>query len=282
MSAKPKTLWMVDRSATLYAPQRLQTLCNEQGFEFRFFNGSDFPSPATWQGSFPTAIFICLRDPALFLPSLKTWGSLGIKILNTPESIVIAADKFESNKMMAQAGIPVPKSVLLTETSDFDAVAKEFTLPVVVKGFPSGQGKHVYLAHSVDDLKKAFVEFKSECKGVMAQMLIPSSFGRDLRVLTFFDEVIGVGQRTAPAGTFAANVSSGARLEPFARSELIVSMALNTARAHGLQFSGVDLLFGPADDFYVCEINSAPAFFPPFEEVFGVDVGVLLLNALLN
>lgn len=273
---------MVDRSATLYAPQRLQALCHQNSFGFQFFNEFDFPNPEAWHGDNPTAIFVCLRDPSSFLPSLNAWDSLGVKILNSPQAIMAAADKYESSKMMAHAGIPVPRSLLLTDATDLGFVAHELTLPMVVKGFPSGQGKHVRLVNSVDDLKRTFIAFKSECKGVMAQALISSSFGRDLRVLTFFDEVIGIGQRTAPPGVFAANVSTGARLEQFERSNQIVSISLSAARVHGLQFSGVDLLFGPTGDFYVCEINSAPAFFPPFEEIFGVDVGLRLLDNLLG
>src|SRR5574340_216495 len=56
----------------------------------------------------------------------------------------LAMDKWRTKLVWQAAGIPTPRHMLLTEQSDFDAVAEELGLPLIVK--PSREGSTIGLS----------------------------------------------------------------------------------------------------------------------------------------
>lgn len=273
-----KKLWMIDRRLDLYAPSRMAKLCQLGNVEFHCFTEETFNSDIEQLG-LPCAMLVCLRDISKIQDRLRFLEQNGVKILNSPDAIERAADKLESNQLVSRAGLLTPRTVLLSSADVPEDLPFQF--PLVVKGYPSGQGNHVALAKNERELKEAYTSFKDSTDGILCQELISTSFGRDLRALILGDRVLGIAERQAQAGNFLAHLCRGGSL--IGRPELTRAgeLALKIASLHGLSFCGVDFLYGGrASELFFCEVNSAPAFFPPFSEVFGIDIGEAVFKYL--
>ena len=85
-------------------------------------------------------------------------------------------------------------------------------------------------------------------------------------------------QRTAQPGEFRANVHLGGTAKALAVSPEIAGLAVNAARAVGLQAGGVDIIRSAGGPLLL-EINTCPGF-EALERVSGVDVAGKLLDLL--
>jgi gamma-F420-2:alpha-L-glutamate ligase len=92
-------------------------------------------------------------------------------------------------------------------------------------------------------------------KAFMFQEFVTTSKGKDLRLQVVGNHVVAAMQRTS-MNDFRANVTAGGKMEPYTPSEEAKNVAIAAANSIGADFCGVDLLFGPNNQFLICEINS--------------------------
>ena len=91
------------------------------------------------------------------------------------------------------------------------------------------------------------------------QEYIFSSKGRDIRLEVVGDQVIAAMQRSNPMD-FRANITNGGSMQPYNPTKEQVKMAVTACKVLGLDFAGVDILFGPGDKPLLCEVNSNAHF----------------------
>lgn len=186
---------------------------------------------------------------------------LGVKSFNTSESVEIVRDKLYSQQILAEKGLPVPKTMLVKFPVNIDLVEKRLGFPVVVKTLYGSQGSGVFLCES----RKQFinlvelVEATKASAHIILQEFISDSKGRDLRVFTIGGRAVACVERKAAEGEFKANFSQGGSVKPFEITPEIEWLAVEAARIFNLDLAGIDLLFD-GDHFKVCEANSAPGF----------------------
>lgn len=197
---------------------------------------------------------------------------LGVFCLNSSTSIDTVKDKLYSQQILAERGIPVPKTMLVKFPVPVDLVEAQLGFPVVVKTLSGSQGSGVFLAEtrrSFQDVME-LVEAANHGANIILQEFVADSHGRDLRVVTVGGRVIATMERTGAEGNFKANYSAGGSVRAFETTPEIEWLATQTAQILGLEIAGIDLLFdGP--HFKVCEANSSPGF-KGLESVCDVDV----------
>ena len=177
------------------------------------------------------------------------YQSMGIPVINTPQSVALAKNKYEAGKLFEANGLPVP------HTKELTTLDHNFSYPLVAKVLRGSQGKGVYLCHTREDLAMA-----SGAHGSMIiQEYIDNRPGEDLRVFVIGGRVVGVMKRKSLDGDFRANISQGGTGEVYPLTPEIETLALNVARIVGLDICGVDLLFAK-HGFKVCEVNATPGF----------------------
>jgi len=183
------------------------------------------------------------------LPLALHYQSMGIPVINTPQSAALAKNKYEAGKLFAANGLPTPYTRELT-TLDHD-----MPYPLVAKVLRGSQGKGVYLCQNREELEQV-----SQQHGTMIiQEFINTRPGEDLRVFVIGGRVIGVMHRKSLNGDFRANISQGGIGESYPLTPEIENLALTVARLIGLDICGVDLLFADTG-FKVCEVNATPGF----------------------
>lgn len=202
--------------------------------------------------------------------------SVGLRLFNRHRAVVDCDDKMLTYFALKGAGIPVPKTFagLLCYTPServagetLDRVERGLGYPVVVKESFGSMGKGVHKAENRAELEKIAEAVK--CKPHLFQEYISESAGRDLRVIVIGGRVIAGMKRTSESD-FRSNAALGGNCEAFPVDGEAEKLALKIARVMGLDYCGIDLLFGK-DGYVLCEVNSN-AFFAAAERVTGVNV----------
>ncbi len=196
----------------------------------------------------------------------------GVHVINTFASRVIANNKFRTLQVFAEHGIPLPKAVLFDPEQPLVGDL-EFSYPVILKPLDASKGVGVLLCKSGRELESVTSLLRASAKPgatFLIQEFIASSKARDVRVMVLGDQVLGAMLRTGAPESITANFSTGGSVAPYELDEQGAQLALAAARAAGLEYAGVDLLFGE-NGFVVCEVNANPGF-SGFTEATGIDV----------
>ncbi len=194
----------------------------------------------------------------------------GMRLFDRAEAVEVCDDKFLTH--IALAGkVPMPKTVPAPLCYKKDAEAGDWDpgvgYPAVVKECFGSFGEQVYLAE--DGAALSSLRGRLKMRPHLYQELIAESAGRDVRVIAIGGEAVACMKRVSDVD-FRSNIGHGGRGEPFAQTEEVRRLASTVSSVLGLDYCGIDLLFGK-EGFLVCEVNSN-AFFGGIEEVTGVNV----------
>lgn len=186
---------------------------------------------------------------------------LGVPCINSSHPIEIVKDKLYTHQILAENNLPVPKTMLAKFPVNIDYVEKNIGFPAVIKTISGTQGRGVFLASTKKEFQNIMelVEVTNAKVNIIIQEFIADSHGKDLRVLVIGGRAVACMKREAQAGTFKANVSSGATPTQYVLTPEIEWLATEACRVTGLEIAGVDLLFD-GDHYKICEINSSPGF----------------------
>jgi len=206
------------------------------------------------------------------LSVLRQFERLNVPTLPNSASIEASKDKMYANQILAQAGLPIPKTMLTRFPCKAELVEKVVGFPCVLKVVTGSHGKGVYLcenAKQFEDLSElvSSIDFKNS---MIIQEYIKESEGRDLRVIVIGGRVVGAMQRKSTDGSFKANISRGGQGESYDVDDQMELLAIQTAKVLDLDIAGVDLLFHN-DGYRICEANSSPGF-QGFEKALGINI----------
>ena len=210
----------------------------------------------------------------------------GIPLFNSYSAIEACDDKMTTALALAGRGIKMPLTLPGIFCYDRDAEISEEALdkienalgyPLVVKRSYGSCGAGVYLVQDRKALKGKSKELM--CEPHLYQKFIASSYGRDVRVIVIGGKVFGAILRQSPKD-FRSNVALGGTAQEFQLPQSANKMCEEVASVLGLDYCGIDLLFGE-DGFYVCEVNSN-AFFGGFERATGKNVARAYADYILT
>lgn len=206
------------------------------------------------------------------LSVLRHLERVNVPIINSSDSISIVGDKFYSMEILANHGLPVPRTMLVKHPIDGELVDRYIGFPCVVKVLSGTHGNGVHLVSSKESLME-LMEFVDSLKtnvNLLIQEYIDSKPGQDIRVLVINGKPIGAMLRKSIDGSFKANISRGGVGEVFPMNDEIEFLAAETCKIMGLDIGGIDLLFDK-DGYKICEANSSPGF-EGFEKACGINI----------
>jgi len=192
---------------------------------------------------------------------------MGCKVFNSSKAIYACDDKSVTHLLLAAAGIPMPRTIVApmtfsnigyTNTDFLEEVAERLGFPMVVKECFGSFGQQVYLVKGMQELTDRVYQIGA--KPMLFQEYIKTSHGRDIRLQVVGSRVIAAMYRYSDSGDFRANLTIGGKMKPYQPTERQVDLALRCCEVLGLDFAGVDILFGMDDEPLVCEINSNAHF----------------------
>lgn len=185
-------------------------------------------------------------------------------------------NKYEQVKRLHSEEFLIPEYVLGTAELPFEEIAKRLKTPFVAKGLESSMGEQIFLIEKAEDLNRLGTSYGLE-KEWLFEEFIHISYGRDLRFYSIRGEVAACMERNSK-GDFRANVALGAAVKPYEITPAIRQIAGDIYRQTGLDFLGIDLLFGKGR-FYFCEINVMPGI-EGIERATGVNVAARIMETI--
>ena len=189
----------------------------------------------------------------------------GIRLFNRSCAVNLCDNKVLMYQELAKNNIRIPRTFIAPKTfeglnynnrSFVDGVVKEIGLPIVIKEAYGSFGKQVYLANSSEEAN--LIINRIGFKDFLMQEFIASSKGRDIRINVVGDQVIASMLRENK-NDFRSNISNGGNGTAYEPNKEYSDLAIKAAKALGLDFAGVDVMFGE-DGPIICEINSNPQF----------------------
>lgn len=206
------------------------------------------------------------------LSVLRQFERLNVQTLPSSDSIVASKDKMYANQILAQAGLPIPKTLLTRFPVKTDIIEKQVGFPCVLKVVTGSHGAGVYLCETpkqFEDLSELIssLDFRNS---MIVQEYIKHSEGKDLRVIVIGGKVVGAMLRESTDGSFKANISRGGVGKPYEVDDEMEMLSIQVAKTLNLDIAGVDLLFHP-DGYRICEANSSPGF-KGFETALDINV----------
>jgi ribosomal protein S6--L-glutamate ligase len=212
------------------------------------------------------------------LEALDELEARGLDVRNGRAALLGAHDKLLTARRLAQAGVPHPPTVHVTGEE-----RPSFERPVVVKPRFGSWGQDVVLCHTCLGLLRCLRRARDRDwfrqGGALVQELVEPQ-GHDLRVVVAGGTAVGAISRVAAPGEWRTNVALGGvrrRVDPPPEA---CRLALDAARAVGVDLAGVDLLPDGAGGYVVLELNGAVDFTQEYA-LDGEDVFDRALAALL-
>lgn len=212
------------------------------------------------------------------MPSLTNYANAILRqfemlgVYTTTRSIAIARsrDKFRSIQLLAKSGIPIPRTLFSRETEAVDNLIAQMGVPMIIKLARGTQGKGVVLAETRKAAKSVIQAFYVLDTSILLQEYIEESDGADIRAFVVGGRVVASMKRQSISDDFRSNLHQGGEGTVFKMTPEQRRIAINAAKAMGLQVCGVDILLSHRGSL-VIEVNATPGI-GGIEGVTGRDV----------
>jgi len=189
---------------------------------------------------------------------------LDVPWVNDRAAVLRSRNKAGAVAALADAGVPVPETVYVSNPTDEDEVRaafEAFDAPVVVKPNSTTRGVGVTKVHDADSLSGVtdYLDLVHDYratgdKSYLVQEYLPDA--ADYRVMVLDGEVVGAVRRSAPDG-WKHNVHRGADAAGVELSDELRGLAVDAAEALDIDFLGVDVLVS-GERAVVNETNARP------------------------
>lgn len=230
--------------------------------------------------------FIIFWDKDVLLASHLE--KMGYRVFNSSNAIKNCDHKGLMHLVLSNNNIEMPKTIISPMIFDYSLNSEDYLIScyealgesVIIKEAMGSFGMQVYLINNREEFINKIKELNRNKIDFIIQENIKSSFGKDIRVNIIGDKVIGAMLRTSETD-FRANISQGGKGTLVDLSKEQEEIALKAHKALGLDFSGVDLLFGENNKPLLCEVNSNLNFLS-FEKIWGKGFGKKILEYILG
>lgn len=270
------------------ALQNFKRAAENSGSEFKFLFKEDIPEIPGYN-----AVFIrATTDPlnTAYVVSKTAW-TLGLKVIDDPESIKVCANKIHQYALFEKFNVPRIPTLFLSKyelnhkkiLDVFDTLGK----PVVIKAPYTSFSRYVEKAACETSFRDVAKRFFRKSDVIAVQKFVPTAF--DWRVGVLNDEVLYVCKYMIPKGRW----KHGAKLRGkptviWGRTvavkkenapEMLKEVALKACRVVGKGLYGVDIKEVDGD-YVVVEVNDNPSIYAGYEDQKDKDLYEKIINYL--
>jgi tetrahydromethanopterin:alpha-L-glutamate ligase len=210
------------------------------------------------------------QDVAFRFETLQILEGFGLAVINPPEAIARAANKFAATFSLQKSGVPTPKTIITTSLDEAIRALHELGR-AVYKPLFGYKGRGILLLKGGDpDDERRLLEIIERQGLAYLQEFVASPSPRDIRAFVVGERVMGAIYRVAPAGQWISNLAHGGHPKPCALTPELEKLAVLACQATGTVYCGVDILETPDEPKFI-EVNGTPSGKGIFEAL-GVDV----------
>ena len=191
----------------------------------------------------------------------KCFEYLNVKVINLIDNVNLARNKFLTLVKIKNHlyNIKVPKTMEIKNLEDSKNIIQELGLPLVIKLNNGYGGEGISLIRNEIDLKHELKKISLKEESYIAQEAIMTSTCRDVRIVILNSKFFYSFERYNP-NDFRSNKHQGGGFKDYNPSKDLINFAIKISKILGLDYCGIDFLFGESDTFYLCEVNTFPGF----------------------
>jgi RimK family alpha-L-glutamate ligase len=201
----------------------------------------------------------------------------GTVVVNSPRAIERSVDKFYTDALLSQAGLPTPETVVCEGVDEAMAAVTQMR-DVVIKPIFGSMG-HGIVRVSDPDAALRVLRALAQVRAVFYVQRALDHRGRDVRAFVVGGRVVAAIERIAASGDWRSNVSRGATARACDLPDAWAAMAVRAAAAVGADYAGVDLLPDADGSVFVLEVNGIPGW-QGLQTATGIDVAGAIVDHL--
>jgi tetrahydromethanopterin:alpha-L-glutamate ligase len=221
---------------------------------------------------------------------LRELEAEGIPVVNSPEAIQNAANKYHASYLLKKAGIPIPETIAVQDLKTALKVVARLEDSVIKPVF-GYKGKDIarvtngeirFSDRKIESLSlEGALEKLLEERGVLYIQEFIKNPERDIRVFVVGGNAVGAIYRKAATGSWVNNLSQGGSADRCVLTSEQKEIAEKASLAIGTTFAGVDIIEGFIEDIYEKnkEYNEEPVSKPRVLEVNGTPSGKGIYDA---
>lgn len=198
--------------------------------------------------------------PDVQIPLLRHFEMLGVRVVNSVDSILKATNKIWSFLELAKAGIPIPLTLsYCSEKLDTYNPPEEGGLiyPLICKSVRGNKGNKVFMINT-DTMRKELEGVLQHDVPYLYQEYICESHGRDLRVIVVDKQAICSVIRQCNTDSVCSQKGDGVVVTgKFQEAE---DLAVKIAGVLGTEICCIDLLLKDDIGFICCDVNNTPSY----------------------
>lgn len=220
------------------------------------------------------------------IPLAKFLELLDIPVYNSSKGIHVCDNKIKMLEELAKHKIPMPTTIIgpmvfsncdIIDFKIYDQIIEKLGLPLIIKEAYGSFGMQVY---KVDTYQALIDQVQSiGNKPHLFQEYIEESHGRDIRINVVNNQVVASMMRQSEID-FRANITNGGQGFNYQPSQAEEELAIKCSQLLGLDFAGVDLLFGKSGPI-LCEVNGNPHFKSVYQAT-GIDVSDYIIDYIIE
>jgi len=191
------------------------------------------------------------------MDALGTHHRNGGVVINSPRSLEAAIDKYLSLQRMAEAEIPIPRTIACQTVEQAMDAFHDLGRRTVVKPLFGGEGRGITFVDDDDIALRVFKTLSQMNLVIYLQEFIPHQ-GFDLRVLVVGNHTFCIKRENKD--DWRTNISRGATAVPVTPPNSTIELAVKAARTLDVDIAGVDILVAPSDQPVVIEVNAVPGW----------------------
>lgn len=281
--------WIIINDLHTTSPKFVETCdaffdaCKNNGVALTRKTNFDFVDVLNKNFSKPDFVLFWDKDIRL----ARQLEKLNIRVFNKADAIEQCNDKSITYLKLLNCGINMPKTIIAPmvyypqdwQNTSFVKNAEEaLCYPIVAKECYGSFGKQVFLCANRKELLEVINSF--EKRPFLLQEFISASAGKDLRLQVVGNQLIATIMRYNE-NDFRTNITNGGKMKPFVPTNEQTEMALKACSILGLDFGGVDILFGKNNQPILCEVNSN-AHFINLSNCTGINVADTIVKYVLK
>lgn len=267
----------------------------ERGHDVAAVRWSELAAEVTGGGAelfFPTAIeqaeLIVVRgmpggrleDLIFRMDLLGRLALRGTPVVNAPQSLEGAIDKYLSLARLAAVGIPVPRTIVAQDATSIQRAWLSLGGDCIVKPLFGSRGRgmeRLRTPEAIAPLLEAAAEAQPSGAVAYLQEYVPHA-GWDLRILLIGNRFFSI-KRISENGDWRTNLARGARAEAFSPPSAWLDLARRCAAVLQTEIAGVDLLPTLDGRLLVLEVNAVPGW-RGLEAAVGDDIAASVVHYL--
>ena len=208
-----------------------------------------------------------LEDVIFRMDALGQLAARGVPVINPPRALEIAIDKYLSLAVLADAGLPIPRTAVVQDAAAAARAWDELGRDCVAKPIFGSRGRGLTRVRSAAEAAALLPVTEG---GIAYLQEFVDHPGWDVRILVVGNRTFSM-KRVAAGGDWRTNISRGAHPEAFTPPAAWIDLAVRSTAAVGATIAGIDLLPTADGRVYVVEVNGVPAW-RGLQSVAGTDV----------